>query len=207
MLATTSHGKPKWQKLYYGDCGRLLLSYLDIVPRTKDGPLRVLITFLAWIQVQVRARFRTVRSYNGTKFKNQTLREYYDKVGITHQTSIATTTEHNDVVELQNRTLVEVAITMLFFSKLPNNLRDEAVSTACFTQNWSSIHLHYNKTLYELFHKRKTDIKHFHVFRALCYLANDRDDLGKLKLKVDIGIFIGYCKNSKGFRIYNRQTR
>nr|GEU98642.1 retrovirus-related Pol polyprotein from transposon TNT 1-94 [Tanacetum cinerariifolium] len=33
------------------------------------------------------------------------------------------------------------------------------------------------------------------------------DDLGKLKPKADIGIFIGYSKSSRGFRTYNRGTR
>ncbi|GJU49952.1 retrovirus-related pol polyprotein from transposon TNT 1-94 [Tanacetum coccineum] len=42
---------------------------------------------------------------------------------------------------------------------------------------------------------------------SLCYPTNDRDDLGKMKPKADIGIFVGYSKSSRGFRIYNRQTK
>nr|GEU49716.1 hypothetical protein [Tanacetum cinerariifolium] len=36
---------------------------------------------------------------------------------------------------------------------------------------------------------------------------NDRDDLGKMKPKADIGIFIGYSESSRGFHIYNRRTK
>nr|GEZ44526.1 Gag-Pol polyprotein [Tanacetum cinerariifolium] len=43
--------------------------------------------------------------------------------------------------------------------------------------------------------------------RSLCYPRNDRDDLGKMKPKADIGIFVGYSESSRGFRIYNRQTK
>ncbi|GJS65964.1 retrovirus-related pol polyprotein from transposon TNT 1-94 [Tanacetum coccineum] len=32
------------------------------------------------------------------------------------------------------------------------------------------------------------------------------EDLGKLKLKVDIGIFVGYAPAKKAFRIYNKRT-
>ncbi|GJZ73884.1 gag-pol polyprotein [Tanacetum coccineum] len=35
----------------------------------------------------------------------------------------------------------------------------------------------------------------------------ERDDLGKMKPKADIGIFIGYSETSRGFRIYNRHTK
>ncbi|GKF90945.1 integrase, catalytic region, zinc finger, CCHC-type containing protein, partial [Tanacetum coccineum] len=41
---------------------------------------------------------------NGTEFLNQTLREYYEKVGISHETSVARSPQQNGVVERQNRT-------------------------------------------------------------------------------------------------------
>ncbi|GKE64862.1 retrovirus-related pol polyprotein from transposon TNT 1-94, partial [Tanacetum coccineum] len=111
------------------------------------------------------------------------------------------------VVERHNRTLVEAARIMLIFSKLPNFLWAEAMATACFTQNRSIIHTRYNKTPYELLHGRKLNIAYFHMFGSLCYPTNDRDDLGKMKPKADIGVFIGYSKASTGFRIYNRPTK
>ncbi|GKF41743.1 hypothetical protein Tco_0125085 [Tanacetum coccineum] len=45
------------------------------------------------------------------------------------------------------------------------------------------------------------------MFGSLCYPTNDRDDLGKMKPKADIRVFIGYSESSTGFRIYNRQTK
>nr|GFB66700.1 retrovirus-related Pol polyprotein from transposon TNT 1-94 [Tanacetum cinerariifolium] len=40
-----------------------------------------------------------------------------------------------------------------------------------------------------------------------CYLLNDYDEVGKLKAKGDIGVFVGYSKESAAFRIYNKRTR
>nr|GEY34524.1 hypothetical protein [Tanacetum cinerariifolium] len=54
--------------------------------------------------------------------------------------------------------------------------------------------------------KRKPDISFFHVFGVLCYLKNDREDIGKLGAKGDIRIFIGYFADSFAFRVYNRRT-
>nr|GFA70072.1 retrovirus-related Pol polyprotein from transposon TNT 1-94 [Tanacetum cinerariifolium] len=59
----------------------------------------------------------------------------------------------------------------------------EAIATACFTQNHSIIHRRFNKTSYELINGRKSDISFLHVFEALCYPKNDREDMGKLGAK------------------------
>ncbi|GJV15977.1 retrovirus-related pol polyprotein from transposon TNT 1-94 [Tanacetum coccineum] len=40
-----------------------------------------------------------------------------------------------------------------------------------------------------------------------CEFLNDYDDVGKLKAKGDIGVFVGYSKESAAFRIYNKRTR
>ncbi|GKF40649.1 hypothetical protein Tco_0123991, partial [Tanacetum coccineum] len=62
----------------------------------------------------------------------------------------------------------------------------EAIATACFTQNRSIIHTRHNETPYELIRSRQPNIQYFYVFGSLCYPTNDRDDLGKMKLKADI---------------------
>ncbi|GJW72658.1 retrovirus-related pol polyprotein from transposon TNT 1-94 [Tanacetum coccineum] len=106
----------------------------------------------------------------------------------------------------RNRTLVE-ARTMLIFSRAPLFLWAEAIATACYTQNRSIIHRRFNKTPYELINGRKPDISFLHVFGALCYPKNDREDIGKLGAKGDIGFFIGYSADSCAYRVYNRRTK
>nr|GEZ44846.1 hypothetical protein [Tanacetum cinerariifolium] len=80
-------------------------------------------------------------------------------------------------------TLVEAARTMLIFSRALLFLWAKAIATACFTQNRSIIHRRFNKTSYELFNGRKPDISFLHVFGALCYPKNDREDIGNLGTK------------------------
>nr|GFD52079.1 hypothetical protein [Tanacetum cinerariifolium] len=38
------------------------------------------------------------------------------------------------------------------------------------------------------------------------YLLNDYEDVGKLKAKGDIRVFVGYSKVSAAFRIYNKRA-
>nr|GEY02532.1 hypothetical protein [Tanacetum cinerariifolium] len=96
---------------------------------------------------------------------------------------------------------------MLTFANLPLFLWAEAIATACFTQNRSIIHKRFDKTPYELMNKRKPNIKFFRVFGCRCYLLNDYEDVGKLKAKGDIRVFVGYSKKSAAFRICNKRTR
>ncbi|GJS46777.1 retrovirus-related pol polyprotein from transposon TNT 1-94 [Tanacetum coccineum] len=175
--------------------------------KTKDEAPAAIIKCIKNIQVRLKATVQNVQTDNGTEFVNQTLREWYENVGITHQTSVARTPQQNGVVERRNRTLVEAARTMLIFSKAPLFLWAEAINTACYTQNRSLIRLRYNKTSYELMQDKKPDLSFFHVFGSLCYPTNDHEDLGKFDAKADIGIFVGYAPAKKAFRIYNRRTR
>nr|GEU41028.1 uncharacterized mitochondrial protein AtMg00810-like [Tanacetum cinerariifolium] len=71
--------------------------------------------------------------------------DYYSSVGIFHQKSVPRTSQQNGIVERPNRTLVKVARTMLIFSKALMFLWEEAVATACYTQNRSLIYTRHNK--------------------------------------------------------------
>ncbi|GKE80549.1 putative ribonuclease H-like domain-containing protein [Tanacetum coccineum] len=85
--------------------------------RSKDEAPNFIIKFLKMIQLLLKVPVRRIRTDNGTKFFNQTLREYYKKVGISHETSVARSPQQNGVVERQNRTLIEAANTMLIYAK------------------------------------------------------------------------------------------
>nr|GEX25179.1 putative ribonuclease H-like domain-containing protein [Tanacetum cinerariifolium] len=111
------------------------------------------------------------------------------------------------LVERRNWTLVEAARTMLIFSRAPLFLWAEAIATVCSTQNRFIIHRRFNKTPYELINDKKPDISFLHVFGALCYPKNDREDIGKLGAKGDIGFFIGYSTDSYAYRVFNRRTK
>nr|GEZ81869.1 hypothetical protein [Tanacetum cinerariifolium] len=74
-----------------------------------------------------------IESVNGKK--------YYEKVGISHETSVARSSQQNGVVERRNHTLIEAARTMLIYAQAPLFLWAEAVATACYTQNRSIIRL------------------------------------------------------------------
>ncbi|GJY58545.1 retrovirus-related pol polyprotein from transposon TNT 1-94 [Tanacetum coccineum] len=87
--------------------------------RTKDETPEVIIKLIKQLQVRLNKTVKNICTDNGTEFVNRHLIQYYESVSISHQKSVLKTPQQNDVVERRNRTLVEVARTMLIFSKAP----------------------------------------------------------------------------------------
>ncbi|GJV23254.1 retrovirus-related pol polyprotein from transposon TNT 1-94 [Tanacetum coccineum] len=98
---------------------------------------------------RLNATVRNIKTDNGIEFVIQTLRAYYEEVGISHQTLVARTSQQNGIFKRRNHTLVEAARTMLIFSKY---------------YKLSSI-------------IGKPDYLIFLVFGALCNATNDGEDL------------------------------
>nr|GEX59722.1 hypothetical protein [Tanacetum cinerariifolium] len=98
--------------------------------RSKDEAPDFIIKFLKMIQVRIKVPVHHIRIDNGTEFVNQMLHEYYEQVGISHETSLARSLQQNGVVERRNRTLIEVACTMLIYAQASLFLWAEAVATA-----------------------------------------------------------------------------
>nr|GEU74127.1 hypothetical protein [Tanacetum cinerariifolium] len=61
---------------------------------------------------------RRIRTDNETEFVNQTLHDYCEEAGISHETSVARSPQQNGVVERHNRTRIEAARTIENLGKL-----------------------------------------------------------------------------------------
>ncbi|GKF05094.1 retrovirus-related pol polyprotein from transposon TNT 1-94, partial [Tanacetum coccineum] len=109
--------------------------------RSKDEAPDFIIKFLKMIQLRLKVSVRRIRTDNGSEYVNQTLREYYENIGISHEISVARSPRQNGVIERRNRTLIKAARTMLIYVKALLFLWAEAVATACYTQNRSIIRL------------------------------------------------------------------
>nr|GEX56048.1 reverse transcriptase domain-containing protein [Tanacetum cinerariifolium] len=121
--------------------------------------------------------------------------------------SVARTPQHNGVAKRKNRTLIEAARTMIADSLLPVPFWTEAVNIACYVQNRVLVTKPHNKTPYELFLGRSPSIGFMRPFGCLVTILNTLDPLGKFDGKADEGFLVGYCINSKAFRVFTSRTR
>ncbi|GJW11819.1 putative ribonuclease H-like domain-containing protein [Tanacetum coccineum] len=174
---------------------------------TKDETSEILKTFITGIENLIDLKVKVIRCDNGTEFKNKAMNQFCEMKGIKREFSVARTPQQNGVAERKNRTLIEAARTMLADSKLPTTFWAEAVNTACYVQNRVLVTKAHNKTPYELFLGRKPSISFMRPFGCLVTILNTIDHLGKFDGKADEGFFVGYCANSKAFRVFNSKTR
>jgi transposase InsO family protein len=113
---------------------------------------------------------KKIRSDNGSEFKNLQVKEYLEEEGIKHEFSAPYTPQKNGAVERKNRTLIDMARTMLGEHKTPERFWSEAVNTACHAINRLYLHRLLKKTSYELLTGNKPNVSYFRVFESKCYI-------------------------------------
>jgi transposase InsO family protein len=120
--------------------------FLQDISETQE----VLKKFLKRAQNKFDAKVKRIRSDNGTEFKNTQVEDYLDEKGIKHEFSAPYTPQQNGVAERKNRTLIEMARTMLDEYNTSDRFWAMAVNTACHATNHPYLHKFLKKTPYEL---------------------------------------------------------
>jgi hypothetical protein len=96
----------------------------------------------------------------------------------------------NGVVERKNRTLLDMARTMLDEYKTPDHFWAEAINTACYSINWLYLHRILKKTSYELLTGKKSNVSYFRVFGSKCFILVKRGRKSKFAPKDVEGFFL-----------------
>ena len=110
------------------------------------------------------------------------------------------------MVERKNRSLEELARTILNDSAIPKCFWADVVSIACYVMNRVLIRPIMKKNPYELLNGRKPNVSHLKFLGCKCYILNNgKDNLGKFDAKSDKGIFLGYSLKSHAYRVFNKK--
>ncbi|KAH9779609.1 hypothetical protein KPL71_007757 [Citrus sinensis] len=172
----------------------------------KDDAIDAFRIFYKKVQNEKGYSITCIRNDHGGEFENHAFENFCNDFSIEHQFSSPRTPQQNGVVERKNRSIQEMARTMLNENSLPKYFWAEAVNTACYVLNRVLIRPNLNKTPYELWKDRKPNIGYFKFFGYKCFVLNTKDNLGKFDPKSDVGIFLGYSNSSKAYRVYNKRT-
>ncbi|GJU02856.1 retrovirus-related pol polyprotein from transposon TNT 1-94 [Tanacetum coccineum] len=147
--------------------------------RLKDEAQYFIIKFLKMIQVRLKVPVRRIRTDNGTEFINQTLREYYEKVGISYETFVSRSPQQNGVIERRNQTLIEVVRIMLNYEKAPLFLWRELGKVTIETDIGIFIGYAPTKKAFRIYNRRtKRIIETIHIdFDELTTMASEHSSL------------------------------
>ena len=114
----------------------------------------------------------SIRSDHGEEFENDKFQLFCEENGILHNFSTLSTPQQNGVVERKNRSLQEMARTMLNDNLAPKHFWVEMVNTACHLQNRICIRHILKKNPYELWKGKKPNISYFHPFGCKYFILN-----------------------------------
>jgi hypothetical protein len=151
-------------------------------------------------------RIKKIRSDNGTEFKNSQIEGFLEDEGIKHEFSSPYTPQQNGVVERKNRTLLDMARTMLDEYKTSDRFCAEAINTACYSINRLYLHRILKKTSYELLTGKKPNVSYFRVFGSKCFILVKRGRKSKFAPKAVEGFLLGYDSNTRAYRVFNKST-
>jgi len=144
----------------------------------------------------------SIQSDHGGEFQNEKFEHFCEKHGINHNFSAPRTPQQNGVVERKNRSLEELARTMLNENSLPKYFWADAVNTACCVLNRVLIRPILKKIPYDLFKGRRPILSHLKVFGCKCFILNNgKESLGKFDAKADEGVFLSYVTQSHAYRV------
>uniref|UniRef100_A0A6N2K750 Integrase catalytic domain-containing protein n=1 Tax=Salix viminalis TaxID=40686 RepID=A0A6N2K750_SALVM len=175
--------------------------------RNKSNALTVFKKYKALVELQSGFKVKKMRSDRGGEYTSSEFERFCAEMGIERQMTVAYSPQQNGVAERKNRTIVEMARSMMTEKCLPLNFWAEAVNTAVYLQNRCCTNSLTNKTPFEAFTGRKPGIKHLKLFGCICYIHIPAHLRQKLDGKAEKGIFVGYGNCEKGYRVYVIQSK
>lgn len=143
-----------------------------------------------------------IRTDNGLEYVNHHVKEFTESHGIQHQKTVPYTSEQNGRAERDMRTLVEAARSMIHSKSLSLKYWAEAINTAVYVLNRTGSSPVKGKTPYELWFKRIPKINHLRCFGSEVFIHVPKEKRRKWDSKAERGIFVGYCDDTKGYRVW-----
>jgi transposase InsO family protein len=196
-------GESKYCLVIVDDYSRFTwVFFLQEKSQTQD----TLKIFLRQAQNGFGLRIKKIRSDNGTEFKNSQIEGFLEEEGIKHEFSSPYTPRQNGVVERKNRTILDMARTMLDEYKTLDRFWAEAINTACYSINRLYLHRILKKTSYELLTDKKPNVSYFRVFGSKRFILIKRSRNSKFSPKAVEGFLLGYDSNTRAYRAFNKST-
>jgi hypothetical protein len=139
---------------------------------------------------------KAIHSDNGTEFRNFSFDQFCLEHGVDQQFFAMRVSQQNGVVEQKNRTLVEMARTMLNEHRTPRRFWADAIITARYISNRIFLRSILHLTPVELCFGHKPSVSHLMPFGCKCFVLK-RGNLDKFESRSSDG---------RSYRVFNLET-
>jgi hypothetical protein len=196
----------KYLLLLIDEKSRMMFGY---ILQSKSDAEENIISWCNQAMVQTGKPLKEFHSDGGGEFSSKRLLQYFKDKGIKRTITNKGTPQHNGIAERANRTVNEMATSMLHHSKLSQMFWPDAVLTAIYNRNRNmNSGNKINKTSEEIFTGIKPDLSHLKVFGCNAYIHTQKEDReNKFSAKAKPGIFLGYSNEKIGYRIFNLESK
>ncbi|MBW0489543.1 hypothetical protein O181_029258 [Austropuccinia psidii MF-1] len=140
---------------------------------------------------------KILQSDNGAEFKNHTIDQFLLSKGIVHEFAMPYEHHQNGRIERTNRTVSEMARTMLIASNLPSYLWPWAFRHAAWIYN-RTLHADSEKTPFESLGNRRPSLEMLRIFGATSFI-HDHTFKKDLSERAVTGYHLGIAEDAKGW--------
>ena len=163
--------------------------------------------FKALTENQVDCKIKVLRSDNGTEYTSNQFERFCFEAGIEHQLTVTYTPQQNGVVRGKIGLLwrwQDVYCLRRSFPKVSGRKQLTLQSTCLIGFLLKPCK---NKIPFEAWYGVKPAVEHLRIFGCICYTHVPEVKRDKLDQRAEIGIFLGYSNNVKGYRVFNLKTK
>ncbi|KAI9917826.1 hypothetical protein PsorP6_012618 [Peronosclerospora sorghi] len=157
----------------------------------------------ALVQTQHGRYIKCLRKANNGEYVSKKFNSFSANAGIIRQTSAPYSRQQNGLSERMNKTLTEMARSMIHYMHVNRCWWAEAITTAVYIVNHIPNTLRPRMSPFKDLHGKRPDLNHLRVFGSRGYVRVDDSKRSKLEPKAHRCIFVGYLVGSKAYRVWD----
>eukprot|EP00253_Pinus_taeda_P027098 PITA_27098 len=163
--------------------------------------------FKTLVEKQCGHYIKVLRIDKGGEYISQDFLCFYRENGIQKQFTAMYTPQQNGVAERKNRTILDMVRSMLKAKHLPHEYWAEAITCTVYILNRCPTKAVMNRIPEEAWSGQKQTVTHMRVFGCVAYAHVPNQLRRKLDSKGEKCVFVGYCGESKAYKLYNPSTK
>ncbi|KAF1313844.1 Integrase catalytic core protein, partial [Globisporangium splendens] len=202
-MKTQSSGGSRYILLFVDDFSRHVTGYFL---KKKSEVSTKFQEFKALLENQTGNRIKKVRTDNGSEFVNKAFDAVCAASGIVHQLTTPYSPQQNGLVERMNRSVIEMARSMLHYKRVDYKWWAEAANTAIYLTNRMTNAAHPHSTPYEVCYGKPPRMDHLRVFGSIGYAHIEKENRTKLDAKSYKCMHLGYSDQAKAYRVLDIST-